>query len=56
MIAARPIHEVQDADGCAVFDRWTGQTVVIAGALQAGLLPVDAAELVTLLNRRAEQG
>jgi hypothetical protein len=46
----------EDDDGRTVFDLWTGQTVVIAGTLQTGLVTVDAVELVTLLNRRAERG
>ena len=45
-----------DAEGWTVFDLWTGETVVIAGVLQTGLLPSDAAELVSMLNRRAAQG
>lgn len=46
----------QDAEGWTVFDVWTGETVVIALVPQAGLLPIDAAELVSLLNRRAQMG
>ena len=46
----------EDDEGLTVFDLWTGQTVVIANVEQTGLLPIDAAELVTRLNLRAAQG
>jgi hypothetical protein len=46
----------QDAEGWTVLDAWTGETVVIALVPQAGLLPIDAAELVSWLNRASPAG
>lgn len=46
----------RDLHGWTVFDRWTGQVVVIAGAEQSELAWLDADELVERLNRRRLDG
>ena len=43
----------QDDDGWTVFDRFTGQPVVIDGATQAGMDIQDADELAELLDHPA---
>ncbi len=46
----------RDGNGWTVFDRWTGQAVVLNGAEQMGLGWIDADELVERLNRRRREG
>jgi hypothetical protein len=46
----------QTSDGYVVFDFWTGETVVIAGAPQDDLSSLDSEDLVRLLNQRAAAG
>lgn len=46
----------RDGDGWTVFDRWTGQAVVLNGAEQVGLTWVDADQLVERLNSRRLEG
>lgn len=46
----------RDLAGWTVFDRWTGQAVVIQGSEQSGLGWIDADELVERLNRRRLDG
>ncbi|WP_374469038.1 hypothetical protein [Phenylobacterium sp.] len=45
-----------DRSGWTVFDRSTGETVVLARALQSGLGWMDAADLLERLNRRRLAG
>ncbi len=45
----------QDAEGWTVFDTVTCETVATVAAPRIGSLPVNAEELVLLLNRRAER-
>lgn len=46
----------RDPAGWSVFDRWTGEIVVIAGALQTGLPWRDAQALIARLHRRRDDG
>jgi len=46
----------RDPRGWSVFDRWTGQTVVLRRALQSGLVWLDADDLADRLNRRRLSG
>lgn len=46
----------RDADGWTVFDRWTGQVVVIQGHLQRGLNWIDAEDTANRLNSRRDLG
>ncbi len=46
----------EDDDGWTVYDIWTGQTVVIDGVAQTALVTIDAVDLATRLNQRAELG
>jgi hypothetical protein len=46
----------RDDHGWTVFDRWTGQAVVLNGAEQMGLGWIDADELVERLNRGRREG
>jgi hypothetical protein len=46
----------RDGLGWTVFDRWTGQVVVLQGADQIGLSWPQARELARRLNRRRLQG
>jgi hypothetical protein len=46
----------KDSAGWAVFDVWTGQTVVIAGRRQGALTLNHACELMLLLNAQARRG
>lgn len=46
----------RDARGWSVFDRWTGETVILGLAPQTGLSWVDADELVDRLNHRRLDG
>jgi hypothetical protein len=46
----------RDGLGWTVFDRWTGQAVVLNGAEQIGLGWLDADELAERLNRRRLEG
>jgi hypothetical protein len=46
----------RDRLGWTVFDRWTGQVVVIQGAAQSALSWIDADELAERLNRRRLDG
>lgn len=46
----------RDAQGWTVFDRWTGEIVVLRRAHLAGLTWGDAEELVDRLNRRRTEG
>jgi hypothetical protein len=46
----------RDGGGWTVFDRWTGQAVVLNGAEQTGLAWVDADQLVERLNSRRLEG
>ena len=41
--------------GWAVFDKFTGETVVIATVAQSGLSYSDAIALAHMLNRRAQR-
>lgn len=44
-----------DAYGWTLYDRFTGETVVIATVAQAGLSHVDAIEMAHMLNQRARR-
>jgi hypothetical protein len=46
----------RDEAGWSVFDRWTGQVVILQGAVQSGLPEVDAGDLADRLNRRRYDG
>jgi hypothetical protein len=46
----------RDPHGWTVFDRWTGEAVVLSGAAQAGMAWLDAEDLIERLNRRRAQG
>ncbi len=46
----------RDDLGWTVFDRWTGQVVVLLGADQSGLPWTEADDLVGRLNRRRVEG
>jgi hypothetical protein len=46
----------RDERGWTVFDRWTGETVVLALRAQSGLSQDDAEHLVEQLNRRGPEG
>ena len=46
----------RDACGWTVFDRWTGESVVLSRAVQSGLQWAVADELADRLNRRRLDG
>jgi hypothetical protein len=46
----------RDEHGWTVFDRWTGEPVVVAWAQQCGLSFVEADDLASRLNRRRLAG
>jgi hypothetical protein len=46
----------RDAAGWTVFDRWTGQIVVLGGFQQCGLPLLAAQDLVDRLNSRRSLG
>lgn len=46
----------RDGRGWTVFDRWTGRTVALQGADQAGLSWAEADDLIERLNRRRLDG
>lgn len=46
----------RDPQGWTVFDRWTGEAVVLAGAEQAGMAWLDADDLIQRLNRHHAKG
>ncbi|MGA0605365.1 hypothetical protein ACO2Q0_05130 [Phenylobacterium sp. VNQ135] len=46
----------RDARGWTVFDRWTGETVMLGLCAQAGLSWLDADDLAERLNRRRLAG
>ena len=46
----------QDRQGWTVFDRWTGQVVVLDRARQSGLSRPEAERLAERLNARRRQG
>jgi len=46
----------RDPLGWTVFDRWTGEVVVLSGAEQAGMAWLEAEDLIERLNRRRVQG
>lgn len=39
-----------------MFDRWTGEAALLAGAEQAGMAWLDADDLIQRLNRRHAKG
>lgn len=43
----------RDPQGWTLYDRFTGEAVVIATVHQAGLSHVDAIEMADMLNQRA---
>lgn len=46
----------RDAAGWTVFDRWTGQTVIIEQVRQEGLTWEDASDVVRRLESRSGDG
>ena len=46
----------RDATGWTVFDRWTGETVVLACARQEGLTWPEASEVLQRLQSRSGDG
>lgn len=46
----------RDAAGWTVFDRWTGQTVIIEQVRQEGLIWEDASDVVRRLESRSGDG
>lgn len=46
----------RDAAGWTVFDRWTGQTVIIEGVRQEGLTLEGATDVVRRLQLRSGDG
>ena len=46
----------RDAAGWTVFDRWTGQTVIIEQVRQEGLTWEDASDVVRRLGSRSGDG
>jgi hypothetical protein len=46
----------RDAKGWTVFDRWTGETVVISHAAQSGLSWREAKGVLERLNTRSGEG
>lgn len=46
----------RDEGGWTVFDRWTGEAVVLLGAEQAGMAWLEAQDLIERLNRRRADG
>jgi len=46
----------QDRQGWTVFDRWTGQVVVLGRARQSGLSRLEAERLADQLNHRRLRG
>jgi len=46
----------RDDRGWTVFDRWTGQAVMLNSAEQSGLAWLEANDLVERLNRRRLEG
>ena len=45
----------RDPRGWTLYDRFTGEAVVIATVCQAGLSHVDAIEMAYMLNQRARR-
>lgn len=45
----------RDPRGWTLYDRFTGEAVVIATVTQAGLSHVDAIEMADMLNQRARR-
>jgi hypothetical protein len=46
----------RDAAGWTVFDRWTGETVVLASARQEGLTWMEASDVLRRLQSRSGEG
>ncbi|MET3527196.1 hypothetical protein [Phenylobacterium koreense] len=46
----------RDAAGWAVFDRWTGKTVIVERVLQEGLTWEEASDVVRRLQSRSDDG